>query len=284
MLGWKCLYPIGIHFAISQILAYLALYLLVKRTGADMSAYYQQALFLTGLTGILASIPCILLYRGDAKRRLSTGIVQQSVLFSRMAETKFTRLFVGDKLHVWEIFGFLIIGAFLGQYGNIFVGLFQQYLNPEVYQETQSLISDGKSIWSLILWTGVVAPVAEEIIFRWMVFLRMRDNMRVVTAALLSGLAFGIYHMNLLQGVYATIMGAFFALILEWRGNLFTSILLHMGANIWSLVVTDVMLYLLDHVGATSVMALNLLLVFAGAYGIWKCHKEYQRRGCVRRI
>ena len=47
----------------------------------------------------------------------------------------------------------------------------------------------------------------------------MRDNMRVITAALFSGLTFGIYHMNLLQGVYATIMGLLFALILEWRGK-----------------------------------------------------------------
>ena len=54
---------------------------------------------------------------------------------------------------------------------------------------------------------GIAAPFAEEVIFRWLVFLRMRDNMRVITAALFSGLTFGIYHMNLLQGVYATIMG-----------------------------------------------------------------------------
>ena len=34
-----------------------------------MSAYYRQVMALTGLTGMLASIPCILLYRGDFKRR-----------------------------------------------------------------------------------------------------------------------------------------------------------------------------------------------------------------------
>ena len=168
-----------------------------------------------------------------------------------------------------EILGFLVIGAFLGQYGNILVGLFQQYLNPEIYQETQTLISQGKSIWSLIFWMGIVAPFAEEVVFRWLVFLRMRDNLRVITAAVLSGLAFGIYHMNLVQGVYAAILGTLFALLLEWKGNLFTSVLLHIGANVWSLMVSDVMLYLLDHVGAGAVMLLNLVLVFAGSFGIW---------------
>lgn len=268
VLAWKCLYPVGIHFVLSQLVSYLGLYFLVQRTGADMSAYYQHVLMLTGLTGILAAVPCILLYRGDFSRRKETGILYPAA---------------DRHLPVPEILGFLIIGAFLGQYGNILVGLFQQYLNPEAYQETQSLISEGKSIWSLIFWMGIAAPFAEEVIFRWLVFLRMRDNMRVITAALFSGLTFGIYHMNLLQGVYATIMGLLFALILEWRGNLFASVFLHMGANIWSLLVSDVM-YMLDHTGATSVIALNLFLVFAGTYGIWRCYKNYQKRGCTRLI
>lgn len=167
VLAWKCLYPVGIHFVLSQLVSYLGLYFLVQRTGADMSAYYQHVLMLTGLTGILAAVPCILLYRGDFSRRKETGILYPAA---------------DRHLPVPEILGFLIIGAFLGQYGNILVGLFQQYLNPEAYQETQSLISEGKSIWSLIFWMGIAAPFAEEVIFRWLVFLRMRDNMRVITA------------------------------------------------------------------------------------------------------
>ena len=75
VLGWKCLYPVGIHFVLSQLVSYLGLYFLVQRTGADMSAYYQHVLMLTGLTGILAAVPCILLYRGDFSRRKETGIL-----------------------------------------------------------------------------------------------------------------------------------------------------------------------------------------------------------------
>ena len=74
VLAWKCLYPIGIHFAISQVLSYLGIYLLVWRTGADITAYYQQALLLTGLTGILASVPLHLAIPGDYRRRSLTGI------------------------------------------------------------------------------------------------------------------------------------------------------------------------------------------------------------------
>ena len=241
-----------------------------------MNAYYQHVLILTGLTGILAAIPCILLYRGDLTRRRETGILylggvrwQKTGTEQTVGNTADNGKFVrkgatGYGISFVEILGFLVIGAFLGQYGNILVGLFQQYLNPEIYQETQALISQGKSIW--------------------LVFLRMRDHLRIITAAALSGLAFGIYHMNLIQGVYAAILGTLFALLLEWKGNLFTSVLLHIGANVWSLMVSDVMLYLLDHVGAGAVMLLNLVLVFAGTFGIWKCYKDYKKRGCTRLI
>ena len=47
VLAWKCLYPVGIHFVLSQLVSYLGLYFLVQRTGADMSAYYQHVLMLT---------------------------------------------------------------------------------------------------------------------------------------------------------------------------------------------------------------------------------------------
>ena len=261
-----------------------------------MNAYYQHVLILTGLTGILAAIPCILLYRGDLARRRETGILYLGGVRWQKTGTEQTvgntadngklvrKGATGYGISFVEILGFLVIGAFLGQYGNILVGLFQQYLNPEIYQETQALISQGKSIWSLIFWMGIVAPFAEEVVFRWLVFLRMRDHLRIITAAALSGLAFGIYHMNLIQGVYAAILGTLFALLLEWKGNLFTSVLLHIGANVWSLMVSDVMLYLLDHVGAGAVMLLNLVLVFAGTFGIWKCYKDYKKRGCTRLI
>lgn len=180
---------------------------------------------------------------------------------------------------------FLVIGAFLGQYGNILVGLFQQYLNPEVYQETQSLISDGKSIWSLIFWMGITAPLAEEIIFRWLVFLRMRDNMRVVTAALLSRpLLWNLPHESA-PGRLRHDIGSAFRAALEWSGKLFTSVASSHGlANIWSLIVSDVMLYMLDHTGTMSVMVLNVFLVLAGTYGIWYCYRKYQKRGCTRKI
>ena len=62
----------------------------------------------------------------------------------------------------------------------------------------------------------------------------------------ISGMIFGIYHGNLVQAVYAGILGMVFADFLEISGCLWSSVLLHMGANIWSLVSPDLVNWMLQ--------------------------------------
>ena len=73
----------------------------------------------------------------------------------------------------------------------------------------------AKQMWFLILSMGIIAPLAEEIVFRWLIYLRLRDYMRMGAAAVISGLIFGIYHGNLVQAVYASLLGIVFAYILD---------------------------------------------------------------------
>lgn len=97
----------------------------------------------------------------------------------------------------------------------------------------------------LLLWMGIVAPVAEEMIFRWLVYLRLRDYLRVGAAVVISAAAFGIYHGNLPQAIYAGLVSAVFAYLLEKSGNLWSCVLLHIGANTWSLILSEYGLFLL---------------------------------------
>ena len=266
---WKWLYPVGIHFGISQIISYLGVYLLVQRTGADMSAYYQQVLMLTGLTGILAALPCMLLYRGDFFRRQEGGILNAAINPVPINAASIKLSASGSPLHFYKILGFLITGAFLGQYGNLLVGLFQQYLNPEAYQETQSLVSQGKSIWSLIFWMGIVAPFAEEVIFRWMVYLRMRDNMRVFTAAFLSGLAFGIYHMNLYQGCYAFLLGLVLAYVVYKTNSIFASAIIHFICNSMAVILSMTTIINLEKISDIQLIGIGIAGLVMLVAGLW---------------
>ena len=153
------------------------------------------------------------------------------------------------------------------------------------YQNTVERMTGGKTLLSMILWIGIVAPLAEEAIFRWLVFLRFRDNLRLITAAILSGVMFGIYHGNLVQGIYASILGTVFALLLEWSGSLWGSVLLHMGANIWSLISGTAAAYIMENeerIMVWGMLALGLLILTV--FGMRYFYKKYTGRNRIREI
>ena len=207
---------------ISQIVAGTALAVFARTAENSAETYYNYTIFLTGLTGILAMIPALYFYRRDKVRRIAGGLIP--------AQKKVP-------LSLLEIILLLLAGAGLAQYGNFLMAILQSFINSSAYQESMTRITEGKSLFMMIFWMGIVAPAAEEMIFRWLIYLRLRDWMKLPVAAVISGVVFGIYHGNIVQGIYASILGTAFAWILEMSGNIYSSMLLHMGANIWSLLI-----------------------------------------------
>ena len=76
----------------------------------------------------------------------------------------------------------------------------------------------------------IVAPICEELLFRKFIIDRI-VNYGEVTAMLLSGLMFGLYHGNLSQFCYAFGLGCFFAFIYMRTGKIHYTITLHMIVN-----------------------------------------------------
>ena len=193
---------------ISQIVGYAGLWLIMK-SGGGMDAYYQNAILFTGLTGLLAMIPCLWFYSRDRAARKIGGLVTSQKPW---------------QLKIPEMLLLLGMGAAFSQFANMLVGILQSVLNYQEYQESMDQLMEGKQMWFLILSMGIIAPLAEEIVFRWLIYLRLRDYMRMGAAAVISGLIFGIYHGNLVQAVYASLLGIVFAYILDISGCLWSSV------------------------------------------------------------
>lgn len=79
--------------------------------------------------------------------------------------------------------------------------------------------------------TSFVTPVLEEILYRGIVYERLKRYGKTETAIFLSGLIFGAMHFNLVQFVYAGLIGMFLAAIYETEGTLLAPILAHAAAN-----------------------------------------------------
>ncbi len=261
---WRVVYPCGIHFLISQIVANVGLAVILKGMGGTMDDFNSHTIFLTGITALLTMIPCLYFYKKDVRARVMGGLIPKAG---------------GRRLKVGEGLWLLLIGASLATFANMLVAALQNILPVREYQETMNQITSGKSIWMLVFWMGIVAPVAEEMVFRWLIYFRLRDYMRMGMAMAVSGILFGIYHMNLTQAVYASILGMMFAYFLEITGNLWASVLLHIGANCWSVLMPEILLRIPKEAYVPAVLAIEAIL-FAGlltGISYFKKHMVNQR-------
>lgn len=262
---WRAVYPCGIHFLISQIVANVALAVLLLRSDNGMEEFASYTILLTGISALLTMVPSVYFYKKDRRRRVMGGLVPEVS---------------GRKLDPGKILLLLLMGAGFSVYANMLVALFQNMLQVQEYQETMEQIMSGKSYVMLVFWMGIVAPVAEEMVFRWLIYLRLRDHMKMVMAAVISGVFFGLYHMNLVQAVYAGILGILFACFLEITGNLWSCVLLHIGANICSLVLPEILLSISEEyiVPASLMLEVLFLCVLIGGCRYFKNRAVYRRR------
>lgn len=86
----------------------------------------------------------------------------------------------------------------------------------------------------------LIAPIAEEIIFRFFVIETIAEEKNDSTlAVILSGITFALMHGNIRQGVPAFIVGLVLATIYMKRRNLLEVILIHMIFNVSSILVAN---------------------------------------------
>lgn len=91
-------------------------------------------------------------------------------------------------------------------------------------------VVNAASPWTVLFYTVLCAPVMEELVFRKLIVDRaVRYGQGV--AVVVSGLMFGLFHGNLNQFVYATVIGTFLAYLYVKTGKLKITISLHMLFN-----------------------------------------------------
>ena len=87
----------------------------------------------------------------------------------------------------------------------------------------------------LMILAVLVAPVAEEVLFRGMLFNKLRKRLHVLVAAPLQAVAFGLLHpFGLADMAGVALVGLAFALLYEWRKTLVAPIMMHLhAATLW---------------------------------------------------
>lgn len=220
---WRILYPLAIHYGISFVVSEVAVILMfsmftISQGGLDYESVYEaildQTVLLTGISNVLAMIPLWLFYRRDVRKRRQkpkrkkSSIYIVTVLFAITASQILNELITFSGLN--ELF-------------------------PE-YMELSNEVFLGQNILFLILIVGLVAPIVEEVLFRGLILKRIQDYLGSVWAVLLSAVIFGLYHGNVVQFIYALILGAAFGVIMCRTNALSVVCTAHIAANVWSVL------------------------------------------------
>lgn len=88
-------------------------------------------------------------------------------------------------------------------------------------------------LWLGILLYGVISPVVEEIVFRGILYNRMKRFFCIPACVILTAVLFGVFHANLPQFVYGTCMGILLALCYEREKCFAAPVFFHMAANLF---------------------------------------------------
>lgn len=139
-------------------------------------------------------------------------------------------------------------------------------------------------LWLMILMIGVTPAISEEITMRGIVLSGYKFKSKH-TAALMSGLMFGILHLNMHQFLYAFAMGAIFAYVVMATNSLIPAMIAHFTINTSQLLMQRIALSMqstvssvVDIENATETlhsMPLGLKLGMGAMYGVFAVGAAY---------
>lgn len=156
---------------------------------------------------------------------------------------KFSLKRIGSKakeLFSWRtILYLLLMGAGL----QIVVSLFLEILLPmfpqtmENYSRLIDSIGVGNSVGAWI-YTVLLAPVAEELIFRGVTLKLQRRAMGFAAANVVQAVLFGLYHQNVVQFVYAFLLGMLLGYLCYLVDSVLPAIALHASVNLFANILS----------------------------------------------
>lgn len=252
---WRSIYPILIHYGISILSTVVAM---VYFMAVSFDSFYEKtletSLYQLIVTSILAGGITLLIYRSDQKKR------KEGYLGKRAD-------FVWCPPVIW--FSVVVLAVDGCQILNDLIILFRLNEIFPGYSQLAELTMEGQPMWLLLLTVGILAPITEELVFRGLVFRRMKDWMKPTMAIVLSAVFFGLYHGNFVQFLYAALLGMLLALMYHRTGTLWTAIVAHMAANLWSLFGYEWWSQMMHHNMATFVLGIVLELLLCIIPGYW---------------
>ena len=228
------------------------------------------------LAGIALSLGFILTHRGITQQQITDYMLSSAMVGSVGAAIIsffiYKAILKGRKENIFQLCNFKkvetmdVVCIILLSVGlSILSGYVVEHLINVFngYKQVSNNIRQGMSSPLGLLSGIVLIPIFEEILFRGLIFNELRKNINLVASVIIAALIFGMAHGNILQGIYASLLGVVLTLVYYWTKSLVASIIAHMTYNFMGTVGMSLLVGILgDHEIIYCSVAAVLLVVF----------------------
>lgn len=225
---WQILYPFLIYFIVHDLAQVLLAFFVNASMGWFGSAYTEflisNAASVNGILNALSLLIGMAAVFPLAKREW------QAAKEKSRGEGNKTNRKAGDYL-------LLIIFAVSLAMGINFLMTLLGITNTSASYQQVAARQYGVSFWVGIFIYGMISPLAEEIVFRGVIYHRIRRFFGAALSVILCGGLFGVYHGNLVQGIYGCILGVAITYIYQLYADFSAPVLFHAAANISVFIV-----------------------------------------------
>lgn len=137
------------------------------------------------------------------------------------------------------LFGIALQGVAYGALNVIFF----LFSDNEVLNSYSSMIKNlnGSITPFIFLYTMFFAPVVEETVFRGVIFEGSCEGFGIVGANIIQALCFGVFHGNIVQGIYAFVLGMLLGYIMSQRHSLKETIFVHIIINCAGIFIVPIL-------------------------------------------
>lgn len=215
---WRLLAPLGVFVLVQFVVGVLTL-LGVALLGDDQ--FYRVAVLVTGVANIAVALAWVQVRHPGQVRRLF-GPVRASLADAARGAGLGVVAYLGANVALSALITYVVTRS-----GNEL---------PPVQEELQAALTDpgiGLLISAVVV---TLVPLGEELLFRGMLFSALRDRVPLWPAIGLSGLIFGLIHVEPLAIVLTFPVGMLFAWGFHRRGTLVTAVVAHAVFNLINVV------------------------------------------------
>lgn len=224
---WDVLYPLLLYYAVILFV----MFLMQLFIGTDSSTYMIRQIVAT-----LVALPVVYtqFYKPDAIWRQAAKTKPQTGRKDASADAKSGVAAAGVRTALLIV----AVAACCGIGLNNLLSMSPLVEISAGFAQANEDFYGGAFVFQII-GSAILTPILEEMVYRGVIFARLRRDMGMLPAVLLSALLFGIMHFNIVQFIYAFVLGVMLALFMEKCGNFFATVLGHVTVNLISVIRTQ---------------------------------------------